>query len=470
MANEIHIKTTFDNTDTIKGMVQQRKELKGFFETAKVGSREYLDTGKQIEQLENRLHTARRQAYGDQGKIKEAYFNSGAALRQFYMEQRVGDRTMREAASTVKLFAGAFGVGGLAGGLEQAMNAFQQSEFAINSLGIAAEGAGGKVGQLGTALIGMGVAAVGPLAALAGEIMIIKGSFDQVSESADRYREAMIKAGLLSSRGEKLKDLAKIKPRSKVFGMNISSDFLRDMSITFPWLAPVAAAGYADADMNRRALQAELSTTMDEMTITGQRGGTPAQGPGSVRYGPGNAGQYGLNPLGTGISMYSKRAPQVLGGVEAKPSSWSEAEQVSTGINKNVEVIGKTLANSLSEGFMRGFQTGENMLTTFTQSVLASIAGIAAQQAAIAGISGILSLIPGVGTFGAIAGAMGSIFAGGKGASASPLNGVDVTNGRGGVVGQLEKLNNSVNSLSLRVDNQGLYMGAERGRVAFERS
>lgn len=476
MPNEVHIKTILDGTDTIKGMVQQRKELKALFDAQKVYSKEYYETGRQIEQLENRLHSARRTAYGDQGKIKEAYFNSGAAMRQFYMEQRVGDRTMRESASTVKMFANAFGVGGLSTGLETAIGAFQQTEFAINGMGIAAESAGGKAGKMGASLMNMGVAAIAPLAALAAQVMIIKSSIDATSAAVNRYRAAAIKAGLLSERKEAIKELQSARGMAQGFDAGLLADLFGANPLIAGFFRLEGANDLLAKRMEARAkLQpgqiideatglSTVGTVLDEVTSTGTRGGAanPLAGRG------GRIGAMTMRGL-PGFKTSVTAGDRIKMGVQG--TDLAEVNTQIEGINANVLTIGNTLATSLTEGFTRGFAEGQNMLQTFAQSVLASIMGIAAQQTAILGISGILSLIPGVGAFGAIAGAMGSMFFNtSSGASASPISGMDVTNGRSGVVGELRGVKNAVQNLSLRVDNQGIYMASVRGEAAFTRA
>lgn len=86
--------------------------------------------------------------------MREGGGSATDGLRSFYREQRVGDRTMREGVQTLQMFSGVLGEG-LGGAAAKAAELFQQTEFAVNGLGIAAQSAGGKIGGIGTALLGI---------------------------------------------------------------------------------------------------------------------------------------------------------------------------------------------------------------------------------------------------------------------------------------------------------------------------
>lgn len=481
MANEVDIIARVRGAETIKDMKSGLKDLKRSLEETNTRSQEYKRLADEVANAENRLHQARRVAYGDQGKIKEAYFNSGAALRQFYMEQRVGDRTMRESASTVKMFASAFGVGGLSTGLETAIGAFQQTEFAVKGFAVAAESAGGTVGKLGAGLASMGTGAIAPLAAMAAELLIVKGIIDSTRESVDEYRAAAVKAGLLSERKELAREYGKARKQIGGFDSDMLSGLSGGVSQTLGTL--LNTLGGVNQMRDRMRIRAQMQpgeylgydelhggvggstagTVLGEVVSTGTRGGATSKSPFAGRDTRiGAMAMRGFNGFRTSVTA----GDRIKMGVQEIDTVQTKVD----GINENILTIGSTLAESLTSGFQRGLDSGQNMFKSFVDSIIASMMGIAAQQTAILGISGLLSLIPGVGGFGAIAGAMGSMFFNTSGASASPITGVDATNGRAGVSQELRGIKSAVQNLELRVDNQGMYMASERGRVAFERA
>jgi hypothetical protein len=110
---------------------------------------------------------------------------------------------------------------------------------------------------------------------------------------------------------------------------------------------------------------------------------------------------------------------------KAQDESNSLMEQSTRSITREFQMFGAFVAGPLSGGidalssgieqgmcgaFESVFGEANSLLEQFVEAVLASIARIAAQQLAIAGIAGILSAIPGLGSFGVFASALGSIF------------------------------------------------------------
>jgi len=145
------------------------------------------------------------------------------------------------------------------------------------------------------------------------------------------------------------------------------------------------------------------------------------------------------------------------------PQNWSQAKDVSVKMDQSILSMGNTLANSLASGFQRGFQAGENLLDSFTRAVLAALASIAAQQAAAAAVAGVLSLIPGVGAFGQIFGALGGISLGGGG-SPGMTETIDSTNSvrMGGLSGEIRGLRADMRRGVFKIQGGDLAMTVSR--------
>ena len=268
---------------------------------------------------------------------------------------------------------------------------------------------------------------------------------------------------------------------SKVLGINIKNYEQFKKQLEVEKVITEELERQVKLDEARAAIRARLGIgiTLDEETVTGRAGAAGKSGRiGGIGVNPymdyTSSGEYSVRSIGmsTLTSQFGRigstgvTAPRLA---KPKPLSWSKADPktMMTTVDKGIVSMGNTLANSLAQGFQIGFRAGEDMLQSFTTSVLAAIGAIAAQQAAIAGISGILSLIPGVGSFGAIAGALGGIFGGGG--STQSIGEIGRTGGNP-VIGELQGVRRAVEGLELRVDNMGVYMSSERGRIAFERS
>jgi len=114
--------------------------------------------------------------------------SSSDQLRTFYREQRVGDKTMRESTQAIGGLTSM--IGSSNSGVTQAIGAmaarFQEAEFAITGLGIAAKNAVGKISGIGTTLM----ANAGPIAAAVAAIAGLVYMFNQAAEAAERFRQA----------------------------------------------------------------------------------------------------------------------------------------------------------------------------------------------------------------------------------------------------------------------------------------
>jgi regulator of replication initiation timing len=145
----IQVKVEGASINQIKAAIKEVDALKN---AAKGGSAEFNKLSAESARLRTALGEMQKQSFSANAKMKESYFSTGEELRRFYREQRLGDRTMREGVQTLQVFGSMLGegVGGAAG---KAAGLFQQAEFAVNGLGIAAAGAKGKVSSFGQGLL-----------------------------------------------------------------------------------------------------------------------------------------------------------------------------------------------------------------------------------------------------------------------------------------------------------------------------
>lgn len=485
---EVDLEIRLRTAKTIAEIEAVKKQALSLSKNLVLGTKEQESAERALVATKQRLEDISGRLATTNGKLMKSYFSAGEELRRFYREQRLGDRVMGDATKSVQSFTSILGGTEISNAFNTVVNNFQTLEFGIKGASVAAEGAGGKMATFGSVLNGLSM----PLALVGGGLMFAVNQMKELEKASEdagkRLKEAMNQAALNKMGGDpkKLYDLyKKQRDESERMMKKYQALYLRSQAqandYTVEGRYHTAAAEHFRAQYKDAATQyQQYQNQMDQSGYSPL--GVPVPVPDPVELTPdapkttkpGDWKAYRtrsaigkLTGQGTSISQWSPG--RIKMGVQG--TDLANVETKVQGINQNVKTIGTTLANSLAEGFTRGFQTGENMLQTFAQSVLASIMGIAAQQTAILGISGILSLIPGVGAFGAIAGAMGSMFFNtSSGASASPISGMDVTNGRSGVVGELRGVKNAVQNLSLRVDNQGIYMASVRGEAAFTRA
>jgi len=463
---EVEIKVTMSGGQTQKELEKLLRSAREARKESRIGSDEFKKNATEEIRLKNQLHGLNLQAMGDAGKIKEAYFNSGSALRQFYMQQRVGDRTMRESAQTVKLFAGAFGIEGLTGGVEQAFGAFQQMEFATNSLGIAAQSAGGKTAELGKSLLAM----VGPLAAagaVGAAVGFIVSEFKRLNkeleESADKLLKLREELGEVSKLGRLNRQAAAAARATPEVG--IWDQILGGIGMMIGDYEPMmSAAGKAviDVDIQRRQAQLERERFFEEkygMTITGTRGGTGGGGGGFPGARFGAIGKWGVS---TGITAQGANIPGQLPGVAAKPMTWGQAspaklamedltqsERVFTSSMLNsVATIAMTIQQDVGKAWENVFGEANSLLEMFAKQLGQTLVGGFAQW----GISSIISMIPGLGFIAPFIG----------GASSSAIGSVESTSGAGGLSGEIRGLRADMRRGVFKIQGGDLAMTVSR--------
>lgn len=134
-------------------------------------------------------------------KTMKSYFSLGQEMRKWFIEQRAGDRIMRESGQTVSMLGNIMGASGLSGIINTAQGSFQQMQFAVVAAGKSMEQAGGTVAGMGKTLVGAAGGIAGLVAVLSLAALAFKASADaqkEFEEAIDAYNEAVINSGRLT--------------------------------------------------------------------------------------------------------------------------------------------------------------------------------------------------------------------------------------------------------------------------------
>jgi regulator of replication initiation timing len=153
------------------------------------GTKEAAIAAGNLTKILNEQSRAKKELLSDDGKIRDSYFKIGEELRRFYREQRVGDRTMREATQAVSGLGAMLGDSGLGKIIGTTTQRFQEMEFATNGLGIALKSAGGAAAGFGTSLIAVGGIIAGIAAAIGGLIYL----HDEEKKRIEALNDAILK-------------------------------------------------------------------------------------------------------------------------------------------------------------------------------------------------------------------------------------------------------------------------------------
>ena len=122
-----------------------------------------------------------------QGKLMKSYFGLGQEMRQWFVQQRVGDRLMRESAQTAGMLGNLLGAGGISTALTTATGAFQQFEYASVFAGKSMEKMGGQLKGLGSTLVG----AAGGIGAVVAVVTVFMMALDKAKEIQKAWDEAL---------------------------------------------------------------------------------------------------------------------------------------------------------------------------------------------------------------------------------------------------------------------------------------
>lgn len=331
---------------------------------------------------------------------------AGEQLREFYREQRVGDRTMREGVSTIQMFSGVLGTD-ISNGVGAATAAFQQAEFAVNGAGIAAQSAGGKFAGLGAAITGAAGALSGLAALGIGEFMLFQHLADNIERSNNELRKL---------RGETEKMI------EAPFWKRMLAKMAGSPNVGLSFFGALATA---DIDVAKRLFEEQHKIVLDEIVVTGERKKQTkeiekqAQIQGVDRSGKLTK----LAPAGISARKLGGAIGSSLAPLEAIKQPLKEgAKEINVfenAFNGAASRMSNTIGQSLGQGFTDAFGIGHTLLGQFVNDFISQIASIASNFL----LSQLFSFIPGLGGASSFLGGAISGGGGGVGPSASLLGG-----------------------------------------------
>jgi hypothetical protein len=168
------------------------------------------ELGAEIVRVKNIIGDATAATVTANGKMMKSYFSTGEELRRFYREQRVGDRTMREATSAIGGFGSMLGGEGLGKIVGTATQRFQEMEFAVHGVGIAAQSGSAAMASWGQKLMSM----AGPLAGIAAAIGLLSLAMAEQRRISDELNKSLEKGtelGIASGRISKEQQIAMLR-------------------------------------------------------------------------------------------------------------------------------------------------------------------------------------------------------------------------------------------------------------------
>ena len=132
------------------------------------------ELGKQIVEVKNTIASATASTITAKGKEREAYFELGTEMRKWFIQQRAGDRVMREMGQTTAMLGNMLGQGGLSSVVSTAQGAFQQMQFAVVAAGKSMEATQGTLASFGTQLVSVAGGIAGLVAVIALAVMAMQ--------------------------------------------------------------------------------------------------------------------------------------------------------------------------------------------------------------------------------------------------------------------------------------------------------
>lgn len=374
--NELRIGVSTDGK-SINEVRALAKYWEDFAKSVTYGSKSFQIASQEAVRLKNATSQMSQALQTENAKMMKSYFSLGQQLRQFYMEQRVGDRTMREMASTAALF------GVNMGGVVQIT---QQAEFAIHGLGMAAERAGGKLGAAGSQVLRF----AGPLTALAtiagAEIMMFDDMVTRIAAAQNKMK------GI------------KTPPKGDWYYRLLG--LLQGPMAAGGFIGQLAGAGARATLAEERALwNQENMIQMEEITVTG--GGGRAGGAASpFRAGGGGGG--GGNIPGMVDSRFMREGfypRRRLGGVAGGEGIEGATGALSFGESLGVEALGEGMASvaNTTRGLMKSalmdaFGQSTNFFHMLLTNVISDVASQIGSRLITRGIGSLVGgLFPGLG-------------------------------------------------------------------------
>jgi hypothetical protein len=191
-ANILELTLKLNAAQSINDLKAATTEIKKARDAVNIGGQESVALNKMLVDGENQLHAARAVGYSDVGKMKEKYFELGTELRSFYQEQRLQSRTFREMGGAVNELGMAFGNEGLGKSVVGALQNVHGMEFAFNGLSLAAQSAGGRIGEVAQSMSGL----IMPMTLLAAGVLYAASSYQELEKAAREAGKAAGEAAL----------------------------------------------------------------------------------------------------------------------------------------------------------------------------------------------------------------------------------------------------------------------------------
>jgi len=319
-------------------------------------------------------------------------------LRQFYREQRVGDRTMREGVSTIQMFSGVLG-GDIANGVGAAANAFQQAEFTVNGLGIAAQSAGGKIATLGTSILAISAPITVAAAAMSGGILLMNSMKEETKDLDKAIYDLRVQLGLISKadqwaelqrRLEELKDKQAETTWKDAFTFGLSGG---DPKVA----EEVRANARKRREKELLELQKEIEAfkkanelVLDEVVSTGKSETEKEYKEQIAEIEKYIKAVQEMRMLA--ISTWKKKPEPLRGVKEPKtPETVTEFTEGEKAVARFEQVasramgnVGNTIGNTIGRGFVDAFGIAHTLLGQFIEEILAGLAKIAIERAVFA--------------------------------------------------------------------------------------
>jgi hypothetical protein len=334
---------------------------------------------------------------------------------------------------------------------------FQGLEFALQSSGLAAGRMGGAFGALGTTLVGLAT----PIGIAGAAFLTLNGYMQQLEDETRSYLDtidrlegrtaAIAKRNLDAAKADEGGFLARVlsgTPGLQTLGMKMLK---RDV-----WRTSAAEKQYQDA------VKKDAETAAKSQ----------AAGPLDMRYRP---GRLGVDEFGAARSAFggptsgmapgsafsgrvrAPNAPDTAGSVKIAQDEFSAFQQSFLAGTAN---MASTFSSQVGGAFATVFGGAHTLLGSFASAFAATMAELAANWVIGKLIGATVGLVTGGGPIGAILGATG-------GTTLADTRGVGPGGAGGGTGGVLTEIRNAIQSMELRVDNVGIYMASQRGRVAY---
>jgi hypothetical protein len=399
---EIKLRVSVDGGTTIGDMRKHLKSLNAELNNVAVSNIPLQKKlGAEIVKVKDTIASATSSTVTANGKMMQSYFKTGEELRRFYREQRLGDRTMREATQTVQVFGTMLGDSGLGKSLGTAIAGFQQAEFAVSGLGIAAQGAGGKFAVFGASLaaaaapIAIAAAAIGGLVWWMGEM---KKSAASLAGPQGEFIASLMGKARAGNAKDAIEDLrqriAALRAAGdteglKAFGVTMTDD-TGFWSLRYKLLIENAKATKALAEEEKKRNSAAFDP------------GDPKGAKATEERWAGMRGARGLEKGKLARERAGKRAGQPGTMFEPAEESFSAFEQsVLSGTDAMANSVGQ-----IGQAFAQMFGGANTLLGSFAQAFASTMSQLAANYA----IGSLLTLIGG--PFGGIGATMLAGFSG----------------------------------------------------------